>query len=159
MSVAGFGPTQIAKKLKADKVITPTEYWHSIGKPYRRLSTVPYRWSAGTVGNIFSRQEYIGDTVNFHTTSKSFKNKKRLERPQGEWQIFKDTHPAIIDEDTFLLVQELREHRRRPARHGTISIFSGLLYCADCGEKLYYNAMDSKRQHPLFFLFQLPKKF
>lgn len=87
----------------------------------------------------------------FRTTSKSFKNKKRLERPQEEWQIFKDTHPAIIDEETFLLVQELREHRRRPTRHGTISMFSGLLYCADCGEKLYYNAMDSKRQHPYFF--------
>lgn len=72
MCVAGFGPTQIAKKLKADKVMTPTEYWRSIGKPYRRLSTVPYGWSADTVGNILSRQEYIGDTVNFRTTSKSF---------------------------------------------------------------------------------------
>ncbi len=151
MCVAGFGPTQIAKKLKADKVMTPTEYWRRIGKPYRRLSTVPYGWSADTVGNILSRQEYIGDTINFRTTSKSFKNKKRLERPQEEWQIFKDTHPAIIDEETFLLVQELREHRRRPTRHGTVSMFSGLLYCADCGEKLYYNAMNSKRQHPYFF--------
>ena len=151
MCVEGFGPTQIAKKLSADKVMTPTEYWNSIGKVYRKPPAIPSHWSANSVGNILSRQEYIGDTVNFRTTSKSFKHKKRLERPQGEWQIFKDTHPAIIDEETFMLVQELREHRRRPTRSGIVSMFSGLLYCADCGKKLYYNATDNKQQHPYFF--------
>ena len=104
------------------------------------------------MGNILSRQEYIGDTVNFRTARKSFKHKKRLERPQEEWPIFKDTHPAIIDEEIFLLVQELREHRRRPTRSGIVSMFSGLLYCADCGEKLYYSAKNNyKLEHAYFF--------
>ncbi len=92
--------------------MTPTEYWNSIGKAYRRPPAIPYHWSADSVGNILSRQEYIGDTVNFRTARKSFKHKKRLERPQEEWQIFKDTHPAIIDEETFLLVQELAQKRK-----------------------------------------------
>ena len=98
MCVEGFGPTQIAKKLKADKVMTPTVYWNSIGIAYRKPPATPYHWSAASVVRILSRQEYIGDTVNFRTMHKSFKSKKRLELPQEEWQIFKNTHPAIIDE-------------------------------------------------------------
>lgn len=144
-------PTQIAKKLKADKVMTPTEYWNSIGKAYRKPPAIPYHWSADSVGNILSRQEYIGNTVNFRTMRKSFKNKKRFERPQEDWQIFNDTHPAIVDEEVFMLVQELREHRR-PTKSGVVSMFSGLLYCADCGEKLYYSAKNNnKLEHAYFF--------
>ena len=119
---------------------------------YRKPPATPYHWSAASVVRILSRQEYIGDTVNFRTMHKSFKSKKRLELPQEEWQIFKNTHPAIIDEETFLLVQELREHRRRPTRSGIISMFSGLLYCADCGEKLYYSTVNNyKREQAYFF--------
>ena len=152
LCVAGLGPTQIAKKLKADKVMTPTVYWNSIGMAYRKPPATPYHWSAASVVRILSRQEYIGDTVNFRTMHKSFKSKKRLELPQEEWQIFKNTHPAIIDEETFMLVQELREHRRRPTRSGIISMFSGLLYCADCGEKLYYSTVNNyKREQAYFF--------
>ena len=152
LCVAGLGPTQIAKKLKADKVMTPTVYWNSIGMAYRKPPATPYHWSASSVVRILSRQEYIGDTVNFRTMHKSFKSKKRLELPQEEWQIFKNTHPAIIDEETFMLVQELREHRRRPTRSGIISMFSGLLYCADCGEKLYYSTVNNyKREQAYFF--------
>ena len=152
LCVAGLGPTQIAKKLKADKVMTPTVYWNSIGMAYRKPPATPYHWSASSVVRILSRQEYIGDTVNFRTMHKSFKSKKRLELPQEEWQIFKNTHPAIIDEETFMLVQELRKHRRRPTRSGIISMFSGLLYCADCREKLYYSTVNNyKREQAYFF--------
>lgn len=150
--VDGFGPTQIAKRLKAAKIPTPTEHWSSIGRNCGKPPAVPFNWCSATVADILSKQEYCGDTVNFRSTTKSFKNKKKIERPPEEWQIFKDTHPAIIDREVFALVQELRQHRRRPTKSGIVSPFSGLLYCADCGEKLYYSVTNNyKREQAYFF--------
>ena len=100
------------------------------------------------VRNVFKSKGMSGALL----TTKSFKNKKKIERPPEEWQIFKDTHPAIIDRETFALVQELRKHRRRPTKSGIVSPFSGLLYCADCGEKLYYSVTNNyKREQAYFF--------
>lgn len=150
--VDGLGPTQIAKRLKAAKVPTPTEHWGNIGRNCSKPPAIPYSWCSATVADILSKQEYCGDTVNFRSTTKSFKNKKKIERPPEEWQIFKDTHSAIIDRETFALVQELRKHRRRPTKSGIVSPFSGLLYCADCGEKLYYSVTNNyKREQAYFF--------
>lgn len=152
LCVEGLGPTQIAKRLKVAKVLTPTEYWVSIGRNCSKPPAVPYNWCADTVANILSKQEYCGDTVNFRSTTKSFKNKTKIERPQEEWKIFPNTHPAIIDREEFELVQELRQHRRRPTKSGIVSWFSGLLYCADCGEKLYYSVTNNyKREQAYFF--------
>ena len=153
LSVSGLGPTQISKKLRSDGVMTPSEYLHSIGvncptKP----PAYPHNWCSATVASILDRQEYTGDTVNFRSFSQSFKQKKRLDKPQEDWKVFPDTHPAIIDRETFALVQNLRQHRRRPDRTGIVSMFSGLLYCADCGEKLYYSSTNSyKREQAYFF--------
>ena len=150
--VDGLGPTQIAKHLKAAKVPTPTEHWSNIGRNCSNLPAVPYNWCSDTVANILSKQEYCGDTVNFRSTTKSFKNKKKIERPPEEWQIFKNTHPAIIAREVFALVQELRKHRRRHTKSCIVSPFSGLLYCADCGEKLYYSVTNNyKREQAYFF--------
>ena len=150
--VDGLGPTQIAKRLKAAKVPTPTEHWLNIGRNCSKPPAVPCNWCSATVADILSKQEYCGDTVNFRSTRKSFKNKKKIERPPEEWKIFKDTHPAIIDRAVFDLVQELRKHRRRPTKSGIVSPFSGLLYCADCGEKLYYSFSNNyKREQAYFF--------
>lgn len=150
--VDGLGPTQIAKRLKVAKVPTPTEHWLSIGRNCSKPPAVPYNWCSATVADILSKQEYCGDTVNFRSTRKSFKNKKKIERPPEEWKIFKDTHPTIIDRAVFDLVQELRKHRRRPTKSGIVSPFSGLLYCADCGEKLYYSFSNNyKREQAYFF--------
>lgn len=150
--VDGLGPTQIAKRLKAAKVSTPTEHWLSIGRNCSKPPAVPYNWCSATVADILGKQEYCGDTVNFRSTRKSFKNKKKIERPPEEWKIFKDTHPAIIDRAVFDLVQELRKHRRRPTKSSIVSPFSGLLYCADCGEKLYYSFSNNyKREQAYFF--------
>ena len=150
--VDGLGPTQIAKRLKAAKIPTPTEHWGNIGRNCSKPPAVPYNWCSATVADILGKQECCGDTVNFRSTTKSFKNKKKIERPSEEWQIFKDTHPAIIDRETFALVQELRKHRRRPTKSGIVSPFSGLLYCADCGEKLYYSVTNNyKREQAYFF--------
>lgn len=152
LCVSGLGPTQIAKRLRSEKVLTPTEYWNSIGRNCGNPPARQFNWCSDTVASILSKQEYCGDTVNFRSTTKSFKNKKKIERPQEEWQIFPNTHPAIIDRETFELVQELRQHRRRPTKSGIVSMFSGLLYCADCGEKLYYSVTNNyKREQAYFF--------
>ena len=82
---------------------------------------------------------------------KSFKNKKRVERPENEWIIFTDTHPAIIDRETYNLVKELRKHKRRYTKTGIVSMFSGLLYCGDCGEKLYYCSTNNYKHEQAFF--------
>lgn len=152
LCVAGLGPTQIAKSLKADKVMTPTEYWSSIGRKCSNLTATPYNWCSATVSDILDKQEYCGDTVNFRTYRKSFKMKKKLDNPKEKWKVFPDTHPAIIDHETFDLVQELRKNRRRPTKSGIVSMFSGMLYCADCGEKLYYSCTNNyKREQAYFF--------
>ena len=152
LCISGLGPTQIAKKLKAEKVMTPTEYWNSIGRKCSQPPKVPFNWCAATVSDILDKQEYCGDTVNFRFTTKSFKLKKKIERAKEDWKIFENTHPAIVDRETFELVQELRKHRRRPTKSGIVSMFSGLLYCDDCGEKLYYSVTNNyKREQAYFF--------
>ena len=152
LSVSGLGPTQIAKRLKANGVMTPSEYLYSVGvKCPAKPPAYPHNWCSATVADILDRQEYTGDTVNFRSYRQSFKLKKRLEKPQEEWKIFPDTHPAIIDRETFALVQTLRQHRRRPTRTGIVSMFSGLLYCADCGSKLGYSATNNYKREQAFF--------
>ena len=150
--VEGLGPTQIAKRLKEANVLTPAEHWNSIGKQYGNPPAAQHNWCAATVVYILSKQEYCGDTVNFRSTTRSFKNKKKVERPPEEWKVFPDTHPAIIDRETFRLVQELRQHRRRPTRTGFVSPFSGLIYCADCGEKLYYCSTNNYQRSGAYFV-------
>jgi len=153
MCVNGLGPTQIARKLKADGIMTPSEYLRSIGlNPPSKSPVIPHNWTSSTVVHILERQEYIGDTVNFRSCRRSLKLKQRADKPQEEWTVFSDTHPAIIDRPTFELVQQLRQHRRRPTKSGIVSMFSGLLYCADCGEKLYYSfSNNGKREQAFFF--------
>jgi len=152
MCVSGLGPTQIAKRLKADGVLMLSEYQRSIGVSCpTKLPKYPHKWCSHTVAEILDRQEYVGDTVNFRTYRQSFKQKKQLDRPQEEWKVFPNTHPAIIDRETFALVQSLRQHRRRPTRTGTVSMFSGLLYCSDCGEKLYYSSTNNYKQEQAYF--------
>ncbi|MEY8318305.1 recombinase family protein [Oscillospiraceae bacterium 50-58] len=153
MCITGLGPTQIARKLRSEGVMTPSEYLHSIGVNCPTKPPIhPCNWSSATVADILDRQEYTGDTVNFRSFSQSFKQKKRLDTPQEDWKVFPDTHPAVIDRETFALVQELRQHRRRPTKSGIVSMFSGLLYCADCGEKLYYSCTNNyKREQAYFF--------
>lgn len=152
MSVSGLGPTQIAKKLRSEGVMTPSEYLHSTGvKCPTKPPAFPHNWCSSTVAAILDRQEYTGDTVNFRSFSRSFKQKKRLKRPQEEWKMFPNTHPSIIDRETFALVQNLRQHRRRPTKTGIVSMFSGLLYCADCGSKLGYSATNNYKREQAFF--------
>ena len=114
MCVSGFGPSQIANQLKSEKILTPTEYWDSISRKSSKPPSKPYNWSPAAVSNILSRQEYCGDTVNFRTKTKSFKNKKIIKNP-------------------------------------TESIFSGVIFCADCKRKLYYHTEYHKTNDPANF--------
>lgn len=114
--------------------------------------TIKEEFTEDTDADILERLEYCGHTVNFRSTTRSFKDKTKIHRPKEEWKVFENTHEAIIDDETFALVQELRSHKRRPNRTGEVSIFSGLLYCADCGEKLYYSVTNNySREHAYFF--------
>ena len=146
----GLGPTQIAKKLKAEKVLTPTAY--KAQKDGKLLPVEPYKWAQKTVAGILEKLEYIGHTENFKTTSKNYRSKKRVWNDKENRRIFEDTHPAIVDRHIFETVQEIRKHKRRPAATGKISIFSGKVFCADCGAKLYYSVTNNyKREQAYFF--------
>ena len=137
LCIAGKGPMQIAKLLTAEHVLTvKAHYAQRAGKP---LPEKPYHWNPKSVAGILERPEYTGCTVNFKTYSKSHKLKKRLHNVPENQRIFPNTQPAIIDEQVFVRVQELRENKRRPAKQAERQgLFSGLLYCADCGSKLHF---------------------
>lgn len=151
LCIEGYGPTQIANVLFSEGIKTSTEHWQAQGRNTSALPAIPHKWAARTVADILERIEYCGHTVNFRSTTRSFKDKTMIRRPKEEWKIFENTHEAIIDNETWALVQELRSHKRRPNRTGEISIFSGLLYCADCGEKLYYSVTNNYSREQAYF--------
>lgn len=147
----GFGPSQISKKLKEAKVDCPTAHWMKMGRnaPAKKPDN-PYDWAPRTITGILEKQEYLGHMVNFKTCKQSYRSKKKLENPPDQWKIFENTHEAIIDEEIFARVQELRKNKRRPARTGKTNMFSGLVRCADYGEKLYYctsNSFETRQDH------------
>lgn len=136
LCIAGKGPMQIAKILTADRVLTVTAY-HAKQKGWAMPENL-YQWCAKSVAGILERREYTGCTVNFKTYTKSLKFKKRMENPVENQKVFEATQPAIIERGQWERVQELRKNKRRPTKTGKTSMFSGLLYCADCGAKLYF---------------------
>ena len=147
----GYGPSKIAKMLREEKVLTPAAYWQSIGRT-TNLPTPenPYRWVADTISTMLEKKEYLGHTVNFKTYKQSYKSKKKLHNPKENQLIFENTHEAIIDVDTWERVQELRKNKRRSTRTGKSNMFSGIAYCADCGQKLYYctsKYFESRQDH------------
>lgn len=144
LCMEGYGPSQIANILKADKIETPTVHWQKIGRNAPAKPTEdPYGWHSRTISGILDKYEYAGHMVNFRTRKQSYKSKKQIDNPPEMWKIFKNTHEAIIDEETFKRVQELRQNKRRPTRTGKTNMFSGIARCAECGEKLYYCTMNN----------------
>ena len=136
LCMGGMGPQQIAKQLEAEKVLTPTAYLYPL---FGELGDRdPYHWDHNTVGKILERQEYVGNTVNFKTTSKDYRTKKRVMNDEEKRKTFDDTHPAIIDANTFEVVQKIRQNKRRRTATGRFQLFSGKLFCADCGAKLHF---------------------
>ena len=142
MTLEGVGTEQIAAKLEEDGILTPRAYWHSkgINRPGKVKDLPPTHWNSSSVIKMLSVQEYCGDILNFKTYSKSYKNKKRLENDRENWAIFKDVHEPIIERAVFEQVQQKRGRmRKRQAKDGERSMFSGLLVCADCGSNLHFH--------------------
>ena len=152
MCMEGRGPMQIANQLKTDKVLTPSLYRALQGiKTPNKKPEDPYGWHSSTVVAILERREYTGCTVNFKTYTNSIWDKKQRDNPLEKQAIFPNTHEAIIEETVFEKVQQVRQQRHRKTRTGRSSIFSGLVYCSDCGEKLYYGATNNYRPEGAFF--------
>jgi len=130
----------------------PTAYKLAMGRKVNNLPPEdPYRWSHDTVCRILSNRQYTGCTVNFKSTRVSYKVHKIVHKPAEEYQIIPNTQEAIIDEDTWLRVQELRKNKRRPTATGRTSLFSGLVFCPDCGAKLHFAAAKSLNPNQEFF--------
>ena len=159
MCMEGRGPKQIANQLKADKVLTPTAYktLQGIKSPNKKPED-PYGWGDSTVVRILERREYTGCTVNFKTYTNSIWDKKQRENPIEKRAIFPNTHERIIDDAVFEKVQEIRQQRHRMTRTGRSSIFSGLIYCADCGSKMLYGSSNNGDLDQDFFDCSLHRK-
>ena len=152
MCMNGRGPSQIANQLREDGILTPTAYKESQGiNSPNTASEDPCRWNCNTVVHILERREYTGCTVNFKTYTNSIWDKKQRENPVEKQSIFYGTHEALVSVDVFDKVQQIRQNRLRKTRTGYTSTFSGLVFCADCGEKLYYGATNNGKREGAFF--------
>ena len=148
MTIDGYGPYQIASKLKSEKVLIPSAYLAQHGEGVNKNKTFKdvYGWGSSTICNLLEKREYLGHTINFKTR-KHFKDKKSHYVPEDEWTIFENTHEPIIDQQTFDLVQKIRGNvRRYPDGWGEAAPLTGLLYCADCGGKMYVHRTNNGKR-------------
>ena len=151
LCIKGYGPTQIARILTERGVDTPVVYFHKHGLPTpSKIRDGSEIWDQKSVAGILENLEYTGCTVNFKTYKKSYKSKKRIELPQEEWLIFENTQEAIIDRQTFDTVQKIRQCKRRPTPMGEMNALSGMLYCADCGKRMYLCRCTTMKQAEYF---------
>ena len=151
LALEGLGTTKIARRLEKEKILTPTAYYHSIGRKTRNPLTTEYAWAEMSIEHILANMQYTGCTVNFKTTTVSYKVHKKMYNDTEDWVIIPNTQEPIIDMDIWERVQEIKKHRRRYTATGRESIFSGLVYCGDCGSKLYFCAAKSVKEHQEFF--------
>ena len=153
MYLNGKGSEQIAIALTDDKILNPTHYWRSKGvnRGGLKADKEPYYWNSSAVKKILSLQEYCGDVINFKTYSKSFKLKKRIPNTEENMAIFKDVHEAVIERATWTRVQDRHDNsRKRPTRDGEKNMFSGLLFCVDCGHRLNYHFNQANHEIKYF---------
>ena len=147
LCLAGNGPTKIARMLTEQNIPTPgTMEYRRTGSTRRYYPDYPCKWSSNTVAHILERREYLGHTVNFKTEKVSYKVKTSVANPEDKIMVFEHTHEAIIDEATWERVQELRKQRKRPNRYGEVGLFSGLLFCADCGSVMYQQRYETNKR-------------
>ncbi|MCI6825097.1 MAG: recombinase family protein [Ruminococcus bromii] len=144
LCLAGRGPLQIAKQLEEEKILVPSAYYESIGRTHAQKVPSDYcKWDQKTVVGILENRQYTGCAVNFKSTTVSYKVHKKIHNATEDYQIIPNMQEPIISEEQWLRVQELRKHRRRPTATGRTSLFSGLVYCADCGAKMHFAAAKS----------------
>ena len=138
--IEGNGPMQVARILKDEKVERPSYYLAKQGLGTCRGScdmNRPFTWTASTISDLVRKPEYMGHTVNFRTKKESYKDKHSVHNSPEDWVIFENTQEAIVDEETWLTVQKIRETKHRPTKKGNINPLTGLIYCADCGAKMF----------------------
>ncbi len=146
MFVDGVRMPEIARKLTEEKVETPQLYNIHRDRSIHKLSEYPEIWSVGTIKNMLDQVAYVGHTVNFQTAKKSYKNKKQVRLPKEGWVIYRNTQEAIIDEKTFETVQQMRNVKRAYTKFNEPNMFSGLLFCADCGNRLTIQRIAKHRE-------------
>ena len=149
LCLAGNGPTKIARMLTEQEIPTPgTLEYRRTGRPRRYHPGYECKWAANTVVHILENREYTGCLVNFKTTTQSYKNSKIIYNSEDKQAVFENHHEIIIDKDTWERVQELRKQRKRPNRYDEVGLFSGILFCADCGSVMYQQRYqtDKRRQ-------------
>ena len=144
MAAEGFGPGKIARRLREMEIITPgTLEFERTGRKTRYDPEHPCHWSSSSIVNILENRDYLGHTVNFKTTKVSYKSKKAIANPLDKQVVFENTHEALVSQETWEIVQRNRQNRRRPTKMGDMGMFSGLLFCADCGHTLNLNRTKS----------------
>lgn len=144
LCLAGRGPLQIAKQLEKENILIPSAYYESVGRTHAQKVPSDYcKWDQKTVVGILENRQYTGCAVNFKSTTVSYKVHKKIHNAKEDYQIIPNMQEPIISEEQWLRVQELRKHRRRPTATGRTSLFSGLVYCADCGAKMHFAAAKS----------------
>ena len=146
--IEGKSLSMIAGGLERDKILIPARHKEAIGEHSAKVGKLPYRWSFDVIGSILKNQAYLGYVVNFKTYKKSYKSKKCLPNPREKWKIFPGHHEAIIDKETFDLVQKMRNSRRTRQTHNKrIGLFSGITFCADCGYKHHYDTHENYKNY------------
>ena len=145
LCLAGNGPTKIARMLTEQQIPTPgTLEYRRTGSTRRYHPGYECKWAANTVVHILENREYTGCLVNFKTTTQSYKCSKIIYNSEDKQAVFENHHEIIIDRDTWERVQELRKQRKRPNRYDEVGLFSGILFCADCGSVLYQQRYENK---------------
>ena len=159
LCMEGCGPVQIAKALENEKVPNPTAYHQHEGKntPHPTPEK-PYQWNVRTIVTILERKEYIGCTVNFRTYTNSIWDKTQRINPVEKQLVFYNTHPAIVSQEVFDKVQELREKRERRTRTGRTSLFSGILYCGECKQRMYFCSSNDPAKYQDHFICSTHRK-
>ena len=138
MCASGSGPSQIARILKKEQILTPTMYAYTrYGITHTCLDTAhPYNWSDSAIANLLENEIYLGNTVNMKHSSRSYKDKRRVEHPREECLVFENTHPALITREVWDIVQRVRKNKRRLTKMEEQNKYSGLVFCADCGSNM-----------------------
>ena len=152
LCLAGRGPSQIARQLANERILLPSAYYESVGRKHsQKVPLNPYNWDQKTVVHILENRQYTGCAVNFKSTTVSYKVHKVIHNPVDQQQIIPNMQEPIISEEVWLRVQELRNNRRRNTNTGRTSLFSGLVFCPDCGAKLHFCASKSLKPNQEFF--------
>ncbi len=147
LCLAGNGPTKIARMLTEQGIPTPgTLEYRRTGSTRRYYPDYPCKWATNTVIHILERKEYLGHTVNFKTEKVSYKVKSSVDNPEEKQVVFENTHEPILDAETWERVQELRKQRKRPNRYDEVGLFSGILFCADCGSVMYQQRYQTEKR-------------